>query len=83
MNEDRLILLRRLIAGHLEEIAGMFTRRPKITIVIRTPWLEAEGKEGGVLLTDDDLDAAIAGINRLRNRPEVSAERKGLWEDAS
>lgn len=50
----------------------MFNQRPKITIVIRTPWLEEQGKDGGVVLTDDDFDAAIAEINKLRGRLDSS-----------
>jgi hypothetical protein len=68
---DPLIELQSQIAEHLEAICKLFTQRPKITLVIRTPWLEAEGKEGGVVLTDDDFDLAIAEINKLRNRPVV------------
>jgi hypothetical protein len=66
-----LLNLQDRIADHLDQISRMFTQSPKITIVIRTPWLEAEGKDGGVLLSDDDLDMAIAEINRLRNRKPV------------
>jgi hypothetical protein len=71
MSNTALVQLRADIAAHLEKIAAMFTQRPKITIVIRMPWLEAEGKDGGVVLSDDDFDAAIAEINRLRNRQPV------------
>jgi hypothetical protein len=71
---DTLVRLRNQVADHLEDICKLFTRRPKITIVIRTPWLEAEGKDGGVLLSDDDFDLAIAEINRLRDRKPVGAD---------
>lgn len=75
MAQDNLVVrqkrLQELIADHLEDICQMFTRRPKITIVIRTPWLETEGKDGDVVLTDDDFDLAIAVINKLRNRQPV------------
>jgi hypothetical protein len=66
---DKLLDLRDRIGGHLEDISQMFTQRPKITIIIRTPWLETEGKDGGIVLTNDDFDAAIAEINKFRNRP--------------
>jgi hypothetical protein len=59
---DKLQLLHNDISTHLSEIAALFTQPPKITIVIRTPWLP----DGGVLLTDDDLDEAIAEILRLK-----------------
>lgn len=58
--------LRRLqenIADHLEEICKLFTQRPKITIVIRTPWIEGEGD---VVLSDDDFGAAITAIRKLQ-----------------
>lgn len=65
----RLKLLHNDIAEHLEKICELFTNRPKITILIRTPWLELEGKDGDVLLTDDvkrhtleRLDSFVAAI---------------------
>jgi hypothetical protein len=67
-----LINLQKRVAGHLEEICKMFTQRPKITIVIRTPWLDEAGKDGDVVLTDDDFDMAIAAINRLRGRKPIT-----------
>jgi hypothetical protein len=68
---DVLVNLQAEVAEHLEEICKLFKQRPKITIVIRTPWIEAEGKDGDVVLTDDDFDLAIAAINRLRDRLPV------------
>ena len=68
---DSLVRVRNEVADHLEAICRLFTQRPKITIVIRTPWLDAAGKDGGILLTDDDLDAAVAEINKLRHRPAI------------
>jgi hypothetical protein len=53
----------------------MFTQRPKVTIVIRMPWITDAGKDGDVILTDDDFDLAIAAINRLRDRQPIG-ERK-------
>ena len=76
---DNLKWLQYEVSAHLEKIAKMFTQHPKITIVIRTPWMEAAGKDGGILLTDDDLDLAIAEIARLRAKkpfePESDMER--------
>jgi hypothetical protein len=74
---DKLQRVHDEVSQHLEEISRLFTQRPKITIVIRTPWLEG----GGVLLSDDDFDQAIAEIQRLRavgiptgaQTPEVAA----------
>jgi hypothetical protein len=68
---DKLIDLQDSIAYHLDKIAAMFTQRPKITLVVRTPWLDAEGKDGGVVIGDDDFDLAIAEINKLRAREPV------------
>lgn len=73
---DKLLQIHEEISARLEEISKLFKHRPKITIVIRTPWLSEEGKDGGVLLTDeDDLDAAIAEINRLRNKPLIAGDK--------
>jgi len=36
---------------------------PKITLVIRTPWLE----HGGILITNDSAEALIAETKRLFN----------------
>ena len=74
MNEtgdDVLLQLHSQVEQHLLEICKLFTQRPRITIVIRTPWLEAEGKEGDIILTDDNFELAIAAINRLRNRKPI------------
>jgi hypothetical protein len=63
---DKLTRVHADIADHLSQIAGLFTQEPKITIIIRTPWLE----DGGVLIGDDDIDLAIAEIQRLRAKEE-------------
>jgi len=68
---DKMLDLRDRIAYHLDKVAAMFTQRPKITLVVRTPWLDAKGKDGGVVITDDDFDLAIAEINKLRAREPV------------
>ena len=39
-------------------------QQPKLTLLIRTPWLE----DGGILLTNDDLPAALAEIDRLQKK---------------
>ena len=66
---DVLEKLRCRIADKLVDISAMFERpyETKITIVIRTPWLP----DGGVLISDDDFDAALAEIKRLREREPV------------
>jgi hypothetical protein len=69
MATDIIANLQAEVADHLEKICKLFTQRPKITIVIRTPWLAEKGLDGDVVLTDDDFDEAIAAINRLRNKP--------------
>jgi len=73
MASDILIQARDKIAYHLEEICKLFKQRPKITIVIRTPWITEQGKDGGIVLSDDDFDLAIAEINRLRDKEEKEA----------
>lgn len=66
---DVLKKLRFRIADKLVEVSEMFERpnETRITIVIRTPWLA----DGGVLISDDDFDAVIAEINRLRAKNPV------------
>ncbi len=56
--------LQEQIAYHLEEIARLF-KSPKITIVVRNDELA----DGDVVLSDDDLDKAIAAIHRLQENP--------------
>jgi hypothetical protein len=68
MDDKKLQKLHADISILLEEIDAMFTQSPKITIVIRTPWLE----NGGVLLSNDDYDQAIAEIQRLHARGVVT-----------
>lgn len=65
---DKLQRVHADVANHLADIADLFTHRPKITIVIRTPWLD----DGGILIGDDDLDEAIAEIQRLRGKQETA-----------
>ena len=67
---DKVQIMRARVAEHLEQIATMFNHRPKITIIVRTPWL----KDGGVVLTDDEFDLAIAVLNRLREEPIIDAD---------
>jgi hypothetical protein len=64
MTSDVLNRLHADISKRLNQIAGLFDPKesPKLTIVIRTPWLE----DGGVMMGNDDFDQAIAEINRLR-----------------
>jgi hypothetical protein len=40
---------------------------PRVTIVVRAPSLP----DGDVVVTDDDLDAAIKAIERLKFRPAI------------
>lgn len=41
---------------------------PLITLVVRTPWLE----DGGIVITNDTFDAAIAEINRLKSLQRIA-----------
>jgi len=65
---NKLEKLHAEVAQHLGEISDLFTQPPKMTIVIRTPWLV----DGGLLIGDDDFDEAIAEIQRLRLKQKVS-----------
>lgn len=70
MSDPKLIRLHADISKRLNQIAELFDEdhTPMITIVIRTPWLE----DGGVLMGNDDFDAAIAEITRLRVREVIA-----------
>ena len=61
-----LVDLKDRIAHHADEIAKMF-KDPRVTIVVRAPSLP----DGDVVVTDDDLDAAIKAIERLKFRPAI------------
>lgn len=74
MSDRALVKLQYDVAEHLELICKLFTKRPKITIVIRNPELDGEGRDADVVLTDDDFDLAIAAINRLRQRAPVGVK---------
>ncbi len=56
-----LIELQTELSEHMAKIAEYF-KHPRITLVVRSPELP----DGDVVLTDDDLDAAIAAITRLK-----------------
>lgn len=62
-------------AFHLTKIERLFEQTPKITLIIRTPWLTEKGLDGGVLLTNEEgdagLDLAIAELHRLRKKPAI------------
>jgi hypothetical protein len=64
MMRDKLQQLHFDISQHLNEIAALFKDEVglKITLIVRTPELA----DGGVLISNDDPDAAIAEIIRLR-----------------
>jgi len=65
---DVLQELQHDISEKLLEIEDMFKRPVKITIVIRTPWLA----DGGVLISNDDFDTALAEIQRLRAKQIIT-----------
>lgn len=69
MNE-KLSRLHEQVSGKLEEIAALFTRpsETKITIIIRTPWLS----DGGVVITNDSDEEAIAEFRRLQTSPTTT-----------
>lgn len=58
-----LFLVQETINHHLNEIAGLF-KAPKITLVVRAPNLP----DGDLVMTADDLDQAVAAIQRLKER---------------
>ncbi len=64
VREQRLEELRERMGNKLAEIAEWFVN-PKITIVVRAPHLN----DGDVVLTDDDVELAIAAIRKLYGSP--------------
>jgi len=56
--------LQEQIAYSLDEIRRLF-KNPKITLVVRNP----DQADGDVVLSDDDLDKAIAAIVHLQTKP--------------
>jgi hypothetical protein len=67
--KDKLQQLHADISFRLNQIGELFKEdeEVKITLIVRTPKLE----DGGVLMSNDDFDAAIAEINRLRAKEPV------------
>jgi len=53
------------ISRLLDDVCRVFTRHEdvRVTLVVRTPWLE----DGGVLMGNDEIDEAIKEIERLRS----------------
>ena len=66
---DKLKHLHADISEKLNEINRLFTQDTKMTLIIRTPWLE----DGGVLMGNDDFEEAIVELNRLRAREPVQS----------
>lgn len=42
--------------------------KPLITLVVRTPWLD----DGGIIITNDSLDAAISELERLKKTEKIA-----------
>jgi hypothetical protein len=60
---------------HMDAVRALFSRPDdvRITLLVRTPWLV----DGGVLLSDDDIETAIAELRRLNDKPVcVAAPRE-------
>jgi hypothetical protein len=51
------------LSDHLDRIIRMF-KNPKVTLIVRAPDLP----DGDVVIGNDDLDAAIVAIQRLKDR---------------
>jgi hypothetical protein len=64
---EKLFAARHVIGSFMEDIREVFTEPVKMTLIIRA----TEHPDRDVLLTDDDLDAAIAVIAKLRTDPRV------------
>jgi len=76
--------LHAVLCDHLEQIAGLYKVRPRITLIVRVP-----GKpDQGVFLSDDNWDEAVAQVAYLQKAanyiagppepaPSAPAMRKG------
>jgi hypothetical protein len=60
------------IANHCGQVARLFRPGVKVTILVRSP---AEG-DADVLVTDDQIDAAIAALAKLKEQ-EAKLARAG------
>lgn len=65
-----------LLEDDLDSVCAKF-KNPKVTLVVRAPDLD----DGDVVIGNDDLDAAIAAINRLKNRTPAFCAHERLNED--
>lgn len=64
---DKLERLHFDIGGYLVDIEKLFNCPVKITLVVRMP----DMADGGVLLSNDDIQSAIAEIVRLKDKATV------------
>ena len=71
MSDAKLRRLHADISAALDAIVELFDKihrdEVKITVVVRTPWLD----DGGVLMGNDSYEEVVAEINRLRDRTPV------------
>lgn len=74
---DKLRHLHADISEKLSEINSLFTKDVKMTLIIRTPWLE----DGGVLMGNDDFEEAISELNRLRKKEPIAAGQASQKEN--
>lgn len=64
LTSDKLRATQDAVGGLLTEVAMYFKGRPKITLLVRHPDLEAVGKDADFIMTDDDLEHAITALQR-------------------
>lgn len=62
-------LTRTILWDRLDEIKRLFNA-PKVTLLVRNRHVSEPG-DTDVLVSDDDIDEAIASIRRLQRRPPV------------
>lgn len=72
MTRDEQEQVRSEIADMCVAIEGMFMAPCQVTVVVRMPSL----KDGGVLVTNDEPQAAAAEILRLSQKPLIGQEQK-------
>lgn len=59
-------------AYHMEKIQKLFKSGAKITLIVRPPQYKVEG-DTDFVMTDDDIDKAIAVLERRKNKDDESS----------
>jgi hypothetical protein len=68
MNDKLKLWKNEIVHRYLLQIEDLFApEQPKITLIVRMPWLE----DGGILITSDSIADATAELNRLSQKEPI------------